>query len=242
MRLKAARKRRDGLIAQLEELNTTAEAREWTDEERASYDALLAQVKVANRDIERMEESAEFERTAPAAETYAGDGTQISSTSASGVITRMHDNRQDKPWSSMGEVVLYGCRFMLSQSRFTGGSRPSRSRPAANALHVGRSEHVVPADATAEAVLPDEHLHPALLDSELLGRVGDREEFGEGVALLFHDAAPRNWMTTPTNGTIRYSRRFLRSQNPPIQKSYHAKIGRMVMLDTRGTRRRLAAS
>lgn len=101
----AARKRRDAIAAKADALNVIAETQAWSPEERAEYDALMAQLDTANGDIQRLEQHAEFERTAPATASFAGDGTQISSTNYSGV-TQVHDNREDKPFASMGEQLL----------------------------------------------------------------------------------------------------------------------------------------
>jgi len=100
----AARSRRDELVAQADAIIAGAENRAMTDDEGAAFDALTPQISKANAEIRRIEAAQEFERTAPATASYSGDGTQLSSTSASGV-TRVHDNREDKPWSSMGEFL-----------------------------------------------------------------------------------------------------------------------------------------
>lgn len=101
----AARKRRDDLIAQADALNAIAETQAWTDDQRTEYNALSARIATANDDIHAIEQNAEFERTATAVASHTGDGTQISTTSASGV-THVHDNASDKPWASMGEQLM----------------------------------------------------------------------------------------------------------------------------------------
>lgn len=101
----AARNRRDALIAQAETLNVTAEARAWTPEERIQYDAVMADIETANGDIARLEANDALERTGTPVASYAGDGTQLSGTNYSGV-TQVHDNREDKPFASMGEQLI----------------------------------------------------------------------------------------------------------------------------------------
>lgn len=101
----AARSRRDELVAQADAIIAGAENRAMTDDEGAAFDALTPQITRANAEIRRIEAAQEFERTAPATASFAGDGTQISSTNFSGV-TQVHDNREDKPFASMGEQLL----------------------------------------------------------------------------------------------------------------------------------------
>ena len=101
----AARSRRDELVAQADAIIAGAENRAMTDEEGAAFDALTPQITKANAEIARIEAAQSFERTATPVASFQGDGTQISSTNYSGV-TQVHDNREDKPFSSMGEQLI----------------------------------------------------------------------------------------------------------------------------------------
>lgn len=126
----AARKRRDELTAQADALLESAEAREWTDEERASYDAIMARVASANEDIRRIEAAAELERTGTATTAYAGDGTALQTTN--GNITQVHDNSSDRPWASMGEQLM-----AIAKAGTPHGEVDTRLMAAASGASVG---------------------------------------------------------------------------------------------------------
>jgi len=103
----AARNRRNKLTARADELNAISETTAWSKEESDEYDALQnTLIPAANRDIANLERDQEVVRNTPAAETYSGDGTLISRTDRTGVVTAVHDNREDKPWASMGEQLM----------------------------------------------------------------------------------------------------------------------------------------
>ena len=125
----AARKRRDEAVAQADAIIAAAESRPMTDDEAASFDAISAQIDKANAEIARIEKAQEFERTAPATASYSGDGTQLTSTAATGVVMRMHDNAVDKPFESMGSFLQSVAG--AAAAPYTGGSIDPRLYNAA---------------------------------------------------------------------------------------------------------------
>jgi len=132
----AARKRRDDAIAKADALNAIAESRAWEDTERAEYDAVMAQITQANADVARIEASQEFERTATPVASFQGDGTPISSTTNG--VTRVHDNREDKPFASMGDFLQSVAG--AASAPFTGGQVDPRLYAAASGASTGVPE------------------------------------------------------------------------------------------------------
>jgi HK97 family phage major capsid protein len=87
----------DGIVSGAEQAN-----RDLTDAERVDFDALMAQMKTVNSDIERAEAMLDEERNQPAAVARVEVGA---------------NRAEEKPWASLGEQLLAVKKAAVSQGR-----------------------------------------------------------------------------------------------------------------------------
>lgn len=114
---------------------TAAGDRALTDEESTRFDACAQEIQEIDASIERHTQALAWRATAPAVQTFSGDGQMLTTrNAATGVITNVRDLSTEKPWGT-DTGAAFGEFLLAVRKGTTSGQFDSRLLAAASGMN-----------------------------------------------------------------------------------------------------------